>query len=242
MAVSTNTQECLNFIANANHNITEAELVHLYEKLLNSFGFHSYLMTELPLVASMGPTDLFIRNNWSKKWWDRYISRRYYLVDPISIASFTESKPFYWSDAAAKYAKSQDALLFLEEAAREGLREGITFSFSDGLRWKSVVSIGKDHTGRLEPQEVGLLYLTSIQFGLALSTHKMKNIRLSLSSRESEILLWVACGKTAWEIGQILQIKKTTVDKHLQSTRIKLGAMTNAHAVSLAITQGQLRP
>lgn len=242
MADSENTQACLNFISDANENVNEAELVSLYEKLLDSFGFHSYLMTELPLVPSMGPRDLFIRNNWSKQWWDRYINKRYYLVDPISIASFTESKPFYWSDAAEKYAKSPDAMLFMEEAAKEGLREGLTFSFSDGLRWKSVVSIGKDRVGRLDAQDVGLLFLASIQFGLTLSAHKLKSASDRLSLREREILLWVASGKTAWEIGQILQIKKSTVDKHMQSTRTKLGAVTNAHAVSLAITRGQLRP
>jgi LuxR family transcriptional regulator, quorum-sensing system regulator BjaR1 len=242
MSGSAHTQKCLNFISDANEKLSEAELVNLYEQLLQNFGFHSYLMTELPLVPSMGPTDLFIRNNWSKQWWDRYINRRYYLVDPISIASFTESKPFYWSEAAEKYAKTKDAFLFMEEAAKEGLKEGLTFSFSDGLRWRSVVSIGKDHEGRLDSQDVGLLYLTSIQFGLALSTHKTEIVNESLSVREREILLWIACGKTAWEIGQILQIKKTTVDKHLQSTRTKLGAATNAHAVSLAITRGQLRP
>jgi LuxR family transcriptional regulator, quorum-sensing system regulator BjaR1 len=242
MVASAYTQQCLNFIAEANKTPAEAELVRLYEELLYTFGFHSYLMTELPLVPSMGPTDLFIRNNWSKQWWDRYISQRYYLVDPISIASFTESKPFYWSDAAAKYAKTKDALLFMEEAAKEGLREGLTFSFSDGLRWKSVISIGKTQTGRLENEDVGLLYLTSIQFGLALTTYKVIPVGDGLSSREREILLWVACGKTAWEIGKILEIQKSTVDKHLQSARTKLGAATNAHAVSLAITRGQLRP
>lgn len=242
MSVTAHTHACLEFISDANQNIYENELIELYVKLLSGFGFHSYLMTELPLVPSMGPADLFIRNNWSKVWWDRYISRRYYLVDPISMASFTESKPFYWSDAAAKYAKTEESFSFLEEAEKAGLKEGLTFTFSDGLSWKSVVSIGKDHPGRLENQDVGLLYLAAIQFGLALSSHKVGVARNCLSLREREILLWIACGKTAWEVGQILQIKKTTVDKHLQSTRLKLGATTNAHAVSLAITRGELRP
>ncbi len=56
-----------------------------------------------------------------------------------------------------------------------------------------------------------------------------------LTSRESEVLQWVARGKSAWEIGEILCITKRTVDQHVQSTVRKLGAANRIHAVALAI-------
>jgi LuxR family transcriptional regulator, quorum-sensing system regulator BjaR1 len=242
MAVAKAVDECLAFIAETNETPDEQALVGRYENLLHLFGFKTFLMTELPLIPSMGPQNLFIRNNWSKKWWDRYISRRYYLVDPVSIASFNETKPFYWSDAAARYATTPEAVEVMREASAEGMQEGVTFSFSDGLSWKSVVSIGREDQQRLAAQDLGVLYLSSIHFGLALSSHKGVNRGHQLSTREKEVLLWIACGKTAWEIAQIIGIAKTTVDRHLLNIRRSLGAATNAHAVSIAITQGQLRP
>jgi LuxR family transcriptional regulator, quorum-sensing system regulator BjaR1 len=242
MVVSKSVEECLKFIAETNDGPPEANLVERYEGLLALFGFQTFLMTELPLMPAMGPQNLFIRNNWSSTWWNRYISRRYYLHDPVSIASYNETRPFYWSDAAARYAKTAESIEVMTEAAAEGMREGLTFSFSDGLSWKSVVSIGRPTAERLTVPDLGILYLSSIHFGLALSVHKGVARKHQLSGREKEILLWVACGKTAWEIGQIVGVSKTTVDRHLLHVRRNLGAATNAHAVSIAITQGQLRP
>ena len=56
-----------------------------------------------------------------------------------------------------------------------------------------------------------------------------------LTSREIEVLTWVARGKSAWEIGEILHIAKRTVDEHAQSAVRKIGAVNRAHAVALAI-------
>ena len=56
----------------------------------------------------------------------------------------------------------------------------------------------------------------------------------SLTSREIEVLTWVARGKSAWEIGEILDIAKRTVDEHVQTAVRKIGAANRAHAVALA--------
>lgn len=57
----------------------------------------------------------------------------------------------------------------------------------------------------------------------------------ALTSREVEVLSWVARGKSAWEIGEILHIAKRTVDEHVQTAVRKMGAVNRAHAVALAV-------
>jgi DNA-binding CsgD family transcriptional regulator len=57
----------------------------------------------------------------------------------------------------------------------------------------------------------------------------------SLTPREEEVLTWVALGKSAWEIGEILDIAKRTVDEHVQTAVRKLGAMNRTHAVAIAV-------
>ena len=57
----------------------------------------------------------------------------------------------------------------------------------------------------------------------------------SLTARELEVMTWVASGKSAWEIGEILHIAKRTVDEHVQTAVRKMGAMNRTHAVALAI-------
>jgi LuxR family quorum sensing-dependent transcriptional regulator len=61
---------------------------------------------------------------------------------------------------------------------------------------------------------------------------------LVLTSREAEVLTWVARGKSAWEIGEILLITKRTVDEHVQTAVRKIGASNRTHAVALAIRDG----
>lgn len=57
----------------------------------------------------------------------------------------------------------------------------------------------------------------------------------SLTLRETEVLTWVARGKSAWEIGKILGISKRTVDEHARSAARKLGAANRAEASALAV-------
>jgi DNA-binding CsgD family transcriptional regulator len=57
----------------------------------------------------------------------------------------------------------------------------------------------------------------------------------TLTGREREVLGWVVQGKSAWEIGEILRIKKRTVDEHVQRATRKLGATNRTQAAAIAI-------
>jgi DNA-binding response OmpR family regulator/DNA-binding CsgD family transcriptional regulator len=58
---------------------------------------------------------------------------------------------------------------------------------------------------------------------------------LAISTRESEVLLWVSRGKSNREIGQILTISPRTVDKHLAQIFTKLGVANRASAAARAV-------
>ena len=57
----------------------------------------------------------------------------------------------------------------------------------------------------------------------------------SLTSREIEVLEWVARGGSARKIGEILHITKRTVDAHVLSAIRKIGAVNRTNAVAVAI-------
>jgi DNA-binding CsgD family transcriptional regulator len=57
---------------------------------------------------------------------------------------------------------------------------------------------------------------------------------LQLTSRESEVLLWVSRGKANREIGEILTISPRTVNKHLEQIFVKLGVENRASAAARA--------
>lgn len=58
---------------------------------------------------------------------------------------------------------------------------------------------------------------------------------LAISSRESEVLLWVSRGKSNREIGEILTISPRTVDKHIAQIFTKLGVANRASAAARAV-------
>jgi DNA-binding CsgD family transcriptional regulator len=56
-----------------------------------------------------------------------------------------------------------------------------------------------------------------------------------LTPREIEVLTWVARGKSAREIGKILDISKRTADAHAHSAGQKIGAVNRTQAVAIAV-------
>lgn len=58
---------------------------------------------------------------------------------------------------------------------------------------------------------------------------------LSLTFREAEILMWISRGKTNKEMGLILGTSPRTINKHLEHIFEKLGVVTRAAAVSIAM-------
>ncbi len=73
------------------------------------------------------------------------------------------------------------------------------------------------------------------------SLRRRASTKSKLTPRETEVLRWVANGKSAWEIGEILDITKRTVDEHVQTIVRKLGAVNRTHAVALALRDGIIR-
>jgi DNA-binding CsgD family transcriptional regulator len=64
--------------------------------------------------------------------------------------------------------------------------------------------------------------------------------RESLTPRETDVLRWIAAGKTNWEISQILRLSERTVKFHLSNAFGKLNAVNRAQAVVKARESGAL--
>ncbi|CUX47966.1 regulatory protein LuxR [Agrobacterium tumefaciens str. Cherry 2E-2-2] len=62
-----------------------------------------------------------------------------------------------------------------------------------------------------------------------------------LTSREKEVLFWVANGKTAWETSIILNISKSTVVSHLRNSRDKLETVNVVQTIVEAMRRSEIR-
>jgi DNA-binding response OmpR family regulator/DNA-binding CsgD family transcriptional regulator len=95
----------------------------------------------------------------------------------------------------------------------------------------SAVKLRLSYVGQLAPYEV-LLRLTE---GDIANDNLVLEIKLQLTPRESEVLMWVARGKSNRDIAEILKLSPRTVNKHLEQIYTKLGVENRASAAALAV-------
>ncbi|SIQ18597.1 two component transcriptional regulator, LuxR family [Rhizobium sp. RU35A] len=111
---------------------------------------------------------------------------------------------------------------------RPGFAREATFAFSDRAEARLHVvflgAIGADE------------YLFRITGGSSRADDAVLREHFSLTLRESEVLLWIAKGKSNKDIGDILGLSSRTVNKHLEQIYVKLGVENRASAAVKAAT------
>lgn len=207
--------------------------------LVGDLGFEHFILTGLPPVGE-NFDDLMICNRWPEEWSKVYHDRRYFRDDPVSRWSLVRRRPFRWQDARAQCPATARSIEIAGNAVEFGLADGIAFPLaSEG--WQAVMSLASSRPLDLGQKDEGLLYLASTYLKMAatdlLGSPKPEAL---LTAREREVLLWVAAGKTAWEISMILGLSENTVEVHLRKIRTKFGSSNITHAVVRAIATNQL--
>lgn len=172
-------------------------------------------------------------------WTDHYLRERYERVDPVIVEALAFPAPFEWGQefAAQHLSKAQYALL--DEAAQFGIRCGFTVPIHDPRRPIAAVTFATDerrpafqrcidYNGRV--LQLMAMYFHSHARRKVMSESTIDGV--SLSPRELQCLQWAASGKSAWEIGQILDISRRTAAFHLDNAKTKLGVRTICQAVA----------
>ena len=87
------------------------------------------------------------------------------------------------------------------------------------------------YVGQVAPEEI-LLRLVE---GDIENENLVLKRKLQLTQRESEVLMWIARGKSNRDIAEILTLSPRTVNKHLEQVYAKLGVENRAAAAALAV-------
>jgi DNA-binding response OmpR family regulator len=78
-------------------------------------------------------------------------------------------------------------------------------------------------------------YLLRVIEGDVANDRMVLKSRLMITDRESEVLLWIARGKSNRDIAEILSLSPRTVNKHLEQIYTKLGVENRTSAAALAV-------
>lgn len=152
--------------------------------------------------------------------------------------------PFFWSAGALRPDDVDDAFLLsiLNEAK---LAKGIGVPIFGSTSSKTTVLFafeGSDTVddGMALPVALALMLADQLKRLTAappdVLLNRMAASRVApLSPRESEIVAWIALGKSSWETSRILGISEHTVNQHIENLVKKLGARNRTEAVTLAL-------
>lgn len=97
----------------------------------------------------------------------------------------------------------------------------------EGLEYPLAVKM----MGPTEQKEI----LLKLEDGNKPTGPSLLKIKLHLTDRESEVLHWIANGKTNREIAEILEMSPRTVNKHLEQIFPKLGVENRTSAAGIAL-------
>lgn len=184
--------------------------------------------------------------NYPDEWQARYVKKGFQHKDPTLLTAARSIAPVDW-----QRLRNETSFKTIFRAAHDFhiAEQGLTIPVRGPFGDVGLFSV----TRKCSDREWGLLkahIISDLQtMAVHLHDHVMKTNLLthklmhpSLSSRETEILQWVAAGKSQQDVADILSISNRTVEVHLRSSRSKLSALTTAQAVGRAIGLGLIYP
>ncbi|HJS13370.1 MAG TPA: LuxR family transcriptional regulator [Sphingopyxis sp.] len=91
---------------------------------VGELGFDRVALVQMVWFVRQEPS-YFCLDNYGE-WHDIFIARHYYRRDPVHLASLRTNRCFAWSELGSILGRSRVHRPILDEAARHGLRRGIT--------------------------------------------------------------------------------------------------------------------
>ena len=239
------TIEC--FIEEANNAKSTQEVARLFGEVLKDYGYDRFcysLVTDHPslgLNAGHG-----IVANYPEDWMAHYKANLYEKKDPVPWYAFETLRPFTWESIQQTRELKADAKKVMNEAREAGLLDGVAIPICGHNGELAGVGMASS-TGGIRP-DIGVLRklrTLAMEFHLAFTDLEKKDRtvgNIHLTSREKEILLWVAEGKSDSIIADIIGVSHAAIRFHLNNIFKKLGANERTLATVKALRLGLILP
>ncbi|MGZ3181902.1 MAG: autoinducer binding domain-containing protein [Telluria sp.] len=210
----------------------ESEFFAVLAAAAADLGF-DYCAYGLRMPLPLSNPKVFMFNNYTASWRERYASANYLSVDPTVAHGMRSVRPVVWSDALFEHAPQ-----LWDDARDHGLRNGWAQSSYDAKGVGGLLTLARAQ-GLLTPAELRekslkMTWLANAAHeGLArLLVPRVPHAEPpTLTDREAEVLRWSADGKTSSEVGEIMNISERTVNFHVNNALEKLGATNKTAGV-----------
>lgn len=170
---------------------------------------------------------------YPENWMRRYVAEKLYLIDPVILTTQQMTEPFLWSDVKRLREITSPERRYLDMLKEVDLGDGLALQVFGPNGRNGYCGLGFGEAGlSFAPLEVRefqwvcqlahLRYCTIIQGRLTKTP--------PLTARETEVLRWVARGKSNAVIARIIGVSPHTVDAYLRRIYLKLGVVDRTNA------------
>lgn len=157
---------------------------------------------------------------------------------PMTRHVLEKRESFFWTKTAGKKGELYRVARMPQGQGIHGLQVPVF----GPLGLEGAMSLGGE---RIDASPQARLALTLLAETAFFAARSMLELSLdgeigALSDREREVLAWTAAGRRQVEIAATLGLSERTVENHLRRIRKRLGVATTAHAIRVAIRNGEI--
>lgn len=201
----------------------------------------SYHHLPPPGAVDYSPQLTVAAEGFPEDWVDRYVGERLYDIDPIPKRALDGTSPFWWLDVDKFGPLNNDERHYMRLLKASGIGEGLAVPVfgPHGRNGDAGVGLGKTRPA------MSSYDVMRLQWGCQIGHLRYCELLLDrladgaeLSRRESEILGWVARGKSNSIIAQLIGISGYTVDTYLRRIYVKLGVSDRVTAALRGMALG----
>lgn len=206
------------------------------------YDFEHFLVLQFSDTGRNLISDQILMTNWPLELVETYDDLGLFQESPVIQMLKKTTSPVTWDMSEVNQAFSSEAALQVGEKFREaGIKHGLGFNVhAANMTIGAVVFSGQSKFDDMD----AILELAQLSNGIFSKCIEIqaatRPLKVKLSKRERECLLWTSEGKSSYEIGMILGLSEHTINNYMARVCMKLGAVNRPHLVAEAFRQGIL--
>ena len=175
-------------------------------------------------------------------WRKTYLEEKLYLSDPLARRAASFTRPYFWSEVPALPNLTEDELEYIKRVSALNLGEGLGIPLFGPAGRNGYAALGFGNNGRPPPDQILELQAGAQMGHLAYCRLLLRDLPngTNLSTREREILRWVARGRTNSQIAEVLHLSRNTVETYIRRCFEKLDVNDRVSAALRGIALGMV--
>jgi len=232
------------FLRDVSETNTESELADALGVVSRELGFAYFALTHhVDMRRAVQPA---IRlHNYPGDWVEYYDENSLGVSDPVHRASHLTSVGFAWSEIPRMIAMTPRDHEILMRGEGRGIGDGFTVPANVPGESNGSCSFANPKGTPLREEDLPIAQLVgAFAFEAARKLWRVRALPQPplprLTDRQRECILWVARGKSDWEISRILGIQHETVVRHLKQARERYGVGKRTMLAVQALFDGSI--